>query len=467
MYTLPLNGDYIRVCKSFYLGTLDVSQTRITNFHKTKNNLTGTPNKYKWSKNKNRCVPETIKESIREHIRSIPRVDSHYCRRDTNKEYIATPGLSLTALYREYLTVCETTNKVPGKIHLYRHIFNSEFNIAFHFPKTDRCDKCDEFRNIEEPTPEDEENILKHQTSKKETDDERKKDRENTDAFVVCFDLENVFSLPRANVSTFFYKRKLSVFHMTAHCSIGKKSYGAIWHEALMGRSGNDIASTVMKILDEIVNDYKDDVRIRHIILWSDSCVPQNRNSYFSSAIKCFMNDHPEVEIIEQKFCEPGHSNIQEVDNLHSRIEYVCRGNEIFSPVGLLKLLKRVNSLKVIQIKSEHFKSFNDIAAKGNWGKVPFTQVKSIKYEHTLPRDVKFKTSFTGQWVDECVYPKVLTRRDTKKDKIVNLSMELFSFVKIATPNQHIISKEKKSDIKSMLKHMKGADKLFMENLVK
>ena len=94
-----------------------------------------------------------------------------------------------------------------------------------------------------------------------------------------------------------------------------------------MGRSGSDIASTVMTILEEIVNDYKDDIRMRHIILWSDSCVPQNRNSYFSSAIKCFMNDNPEVEIINQKFCEPGHSNIQEVDNLHCRKEYVCHGN--------------------------------------------------------------------------------------------------------------------------------------------
>ena len=35
------------------------------------------------------------------------------------------------------------------------------------------------------------------------------------------------------------------------------------------------------------------------------------------------MKHHPEVLSIMHKFCEPGHSTIQEVDNLHSQIERV------------------------------------------------------------------------------------------------------------------------------------------------
>ena len=157
-----------------------------------------------------------------------------------------------------------------------------------------------------------------------ETKTERDKDRKDKSKFTVCFDLQNVLALPTADVSNFFYRRKLNVYHnvMTAHCSGDKRGYGALWHEGQNGRSGNDIASSVMKLLEAIVEANSDDPRIKHINLWSDSCVPQNR--FFATAVKVFLKNDPQVLTIEHKFCEPGHSTIQEVDNLHSQIEQVC-----------------------------------------------------------------------------------------------------------------------------------------------
>ena len=78
--------------------------------------------------------------------------------------------------------------------------------------------------------------------------------------------------------------------------------------------------------------------------MWSDSCVPQNKNSHFATAITIFLKKHyPEIVSIEHKYCETGHSWIQEVDNLHSQIEAVCCHYEIYSPIGLLCMLKKVN----------------------------------------------------------------------------------------------------------------------------
>jgi hypothetical protein len=188
----------------------------------------------------NKSVPESVKNYIRNHINSIPRIESHYARADTNKEYVCQWGLSVTALYRKYVEWCETQGKTAGKLHLYRHIFNTEFNIAFHFPKKDRCDKCEEKKANSNPTDEERAQYKKHM--KLETKEQRDRDRLNRDSFTICIDLENVFALPSANVSNFFYKRKLNVFHMTAHCSVNKKGYGAIWNEAQKGRSGDDIA---------------------------------------------------------------------------------------------------------------------------------------------------------------------------------------------------------------------------------
>ncbi|KAK6183326.1 hypothetical protein SNE40_010828 [Patella caerulea] len=152
---------------------------------------------------------------------------------------------------------------------------------------------------------------------------------------------------------------------MTAHCSANKKGYGSIWHEGQNGRTGNDIASSVMKVLDAAVEENSHDPRVEHITLWSDSCVPQNRNSILSTAIKVFLKAHLQVQTIEHKFCQPGHSSIQEVDNLHSQIEAVCSKSEMYSPVGLVRMLKmvrRVKPLKLTQLRSDDFKDFSAIS---------------------------------------------------------------------------------------------------------
>lgn len=94
------------------------------------------------------------------------------------------------------------------------------------------------------------ERYRRHVMDKTETKVERDIDRGREDSFtaVVCFDLENVISLPRANVSKLFYKRKLNTFNLTAHCSIDKAAYNAIWTENVAGRGANEIASAIVNI---------------------------------------------------------------------------------------------------------------------------------------------------------------------------------------------------------------------------
>jgi len=85
-------------------------------------------------------------------------------------------------------------------------------------------------------------NFDQHERQKTERHKERNKDRSSSSQCTVCFDVQNVYGLPLANVSNFFYKIKLSVYHLTAHCSVSKQSYGVLWSETMSGRSGNDIA---------------------------------------------------------------------------------------------------------------------------------------------------------------------------------------------------------------------------------
>ena len=125
-------------------------------------------------------------------------------------------------------------------------------------------------------SPEDDKKYKLHMADKTHTKSERDTDRNNVAKVVVCFHLQNVITCPRVDISNFFYKRKLNVFNLTAHCSRKKRSNNAIWSEYCASRGGYEIASALCTILQRITEDFPD---IRNLTLWSDSCVPQNRNS--------------------------------------------------------------------------------------------------------------------------------------------------------------------------------------------
>ena len=108
--------------------------------------------------------------------------------------------------------------------------------------------------------------------------------------------------------------------------------------------------------------------------------------AFFATAVKVFLKNHPQVLTIEHKFCEPGHSTIQEVDNLHSQIEQVCGNSEIYSPVGLLRMLKKVHRrkpLKLIQLRPQDFKDFHTIAQRGQY-----------LFEQKKPKVLKYKKTY-------------------------------------------------------------------------
>ena len=238
-----------------------------------------------------------------------------------------------------------------------------EFNIANHVPKKDLCNLCEEHKRTTAMSPELTEKFEKHSQGKLETKSERDKDRKfiSKSTTVVTFDLENVLLCPKANVSCFFYMRKLTVFNLTAHVSDGKhkEGYCAIWHEGIGGRGGNDIASALVKILGRVVSDFPNTL---HLILWSDSCIAQNKNSIISTALKIFMKDTSCVKSITQKFGEAGHSPVQEVDNMHSIFYRTLKFADFYSPLSLVRIIlhdHRTRSFQVLQLTPNCFRDFH------------------------------------------------------------------------------------------------------------
>ena len=171
-----------------------------------------------------------------------------------------------------------------------------------------------------------------HLAGKNEMRKEKEKDKMNKEAtslLVVC-DLENVITMPRADVGSFSYKRKLIMYNLTAITS-KKQGYCIIWTEAMSGRARNNIASAFICILNKTASN--DEPHINNIICWSKSCVPQNRNSHISQVILEFLSPHDKIKSMTMKYSLVWHSCMQEVDNMHKQIEEAIQVAEFYSPI--------------------------------------------------------------------------------------------------------------------------------------
>lgn len=195
---------------------------------------------------------------------------------------------------------------------------------------------------------------------------------------------------------------------------------------------------------------------ITRLVLWSDSCVPQNRNSHMSMALIQFLKSEEAKNIIEivQKFSEPGHGNVQEVDNIHSVIEKNIRHKEIFSPLSLKRAFLKIRSSKLqftfLTMTGDDFLSYHQESAKLSFSQIPYSKIKYLSYQKENCERITFKTSFQ----------RPQTSIDLMaKGKCIVLDLQI-------KPANHTLTQKKIRDIRSTYKYMPVEDKQYMEVLI-
>ncbi|XP_065650868.1 uncharacterized protein LOC136079064 [Hydra vulgaris] len=128
-YSFFVSNTQYRVFKSYYLSTLNISSQRIFYFHKFNKCLTtGTPMQSKFGRHVKKSLPEDSKKVVRDHINLFPRIEAHYCRKKTFKEYMEG-SINIGKLYDLFKIYCDENDYIPVKEHMYRYIFNHEFKM--------------------------------------------------------------------------------------------------------------------------------------------------------------------------------------------------------------------------------------------------------------------------------------------------------------------------------------------------
>ncbi|XP_069362181.1 uncharacterized protein [Maniola hyperantus] len=146
-FFLTVKGQKIRVCKTFYKNTLDITDRMIHTIRINTNENGFVLEERRGKHGNNKTLNPELVTDIKSHIESIPRVESHYLRAQTTKEYIPG-GKTIKDLYRDFANSQAENGKDTGNYITYYKIFTTEYNLSFYSPKKDQCDLCASFREF-------------------------------------------------------------------------------------------------------------------------------------------------------------------------------------------------------------------------------------------------------------------------------------------------------------------------------
>jgi len=190
------------------------------------------------------------------------------------------------------------------------------------------------------------------------------------------------------------------VHNFTVYDLKRKNGFCFLWNETECGLSSNEFSSIIIYFLEKyIINSNTGN--LNSIILYSDGCTYQNRNTTLSNAL-LNLSINSNVTII-QKFLQRGHTQM-EVDSMHSTIERKVGNRKINVPPDYISICKSAcikNPYTVEYLTHDFFKSFSSIHFcksiwPGNKKRDPVvTNLKAIKYEPD--RQIKYKLRFTEE----------------------------------------------------------------------
>nr|CAH7767079.1 unnamed protein product [Callosobruchus chinensis] len=132
-YFLPTENGEIKVCLKMFLNTLNISEKTVRTAL-AKRQVTGIVEKekrggrYQILKNKD----DEITNAIKAHIQRFPRMESHYCRKSSSREYLH-PDLNLTKMFDMFVEEYSSCN-ITTTYQTYGKVFRS-LNLSFHHPK--------------------------------------------------------------------------------------------------------------------------------------------------------------------------------------------------------------------------------------------------------------------------------------------------------------------------------------------
>nr|CAH7731800.1 unnamed protein product [Callosobruchus chinensis] len=384
-YNLKIDGQIVPVCKNMFLKTLAVKEWSVRNWvEKSKYgivpNVTRTDRRFSSRTTQNDKVISTF-------LDKLPKIPSHYCRKDTKKMYLEQDFSSYSDLYKAYIEYSNEENTSPASRNtLIKWV--KKMNIGIFKPRKDLCDTCFEYESGNlDPAEWD-----KHRKSKDSAQKEKSNDKEKADnglLHVVTVDLQAVKTCPYLPASSLYFKTKLVCHNYTVY-DLSTRHCSCYWFSEI---DADLQASTFASLLvDYLQRKYLQEPQSnKEIVIYSDGCTYQNRNSTIANALLSLSYEYNRT--ITQKFLVKGHSQM-ECDSVHATIEKKLRNKKIEIPNDYHRLTEASRQkpfpYEVISPNFDFFRNYNcsfvynSIRPGKRTVDPTVTEIRALRYERGM-----------------------------------------------------------------------------------
>lgn len=148
-FLIKSDGEKYRVCQKMFFNTLGLNEkmVRIWLNSKQEFGMFENPDDVREKIANKVRQGETFKKNqekknyLRQFLVTLPKLETHYCRKDSKKKYLQTEHRSYTDVYKDYVRFCEEDKCQQVSISVFLKMLK-ELNVALFKPRKDQCDDC-------------------------------------------------------------------------------------------------------------------------------------------------------------------------------------------------------------------------------------------------------------------------------------------------------------------------------------
>ena len=367
-YYVTYNSVSTKVCLSGFMAMHGITKKRIDNaIRKVTHTAVPEPDLRGRHAPANKIVGEKAKH-VREHIRLLPAMTSHYSRAKSPSRLYLDSTLTIRKLYDLYLSWMAQTYPQAARVvfHYYSDVFTKEFNISFEPPKVDTCTTCDIINMaLSNATTDEEKGVQQtkledHLKEAKAAQDYMKRLKKDNDpeTRAVCMDLQQILPTPKLHTGIAYYKRKMWTYNFCIHNIKTGESTMFVWHETVAKRGSIEVASCLKTWVD--METAKGE--FGRLIVVSDNCAGQNKNI---NLVLMYLRELHSGRLfeIDHVYLVPGHS-FMPCDRAFGNIERkVTNMGVIYTPDDYIDVIMTATStgFPVIKMTQENFLDYGSL----------------------------------------------------------------------------------------------------------
>ncbi|XP_069687825.1 uncharacterized protein [Periplaneta americana] len=417
-------------------------------------------------------IKEEVGKAIYDHINSFKGRSSDYSNEKTKKLYLPEE-LSVKKMYEMFK---KKYQNLVISYETYRTVFNTKFNIAFGYPRSDTCSACDKYtaemkvlnarlsennldgdmkkqvlEEINKITYNNKIHKLKAETFYTRKRNARLRSRKSEETEAICMAYQKKLCLPNISTNDVYYRRQLSVYSFNIHQLSDETSVFYTYTEDIGRKGANEVVSFLNHFVTEIM-----DKKVRHLEIFCDSCSGQNKNYTVLRYLNYLVNELKLLDTVEVTFPIRGHSYMECDKNM--RLINTKAVAEV--PMDWVRIVVQARCkpkpFDVVLVNQDMIGSWESFLQQKYWRKCPFLtrpiREAIITKEH--PRLIQHRDTYNGAWISSVLRASLRIREQQSEE-----------YPCPAYRGPLVISKEKYQDLQILKEFCGHEARVFYTNL--